>query len=102
MAQGIDGTSQRVATAGRGLVNSATPRVYGNALTSRVGNPRTGLINGQGTTTTNNGGNNSVVIQSGAIVINSNGKIDDDVEELVGKIEDYLMQLKNKSLFGGG
>ena len=101
-AQGIDGTSQRVATAGRGLVNSATPRVYGNALTSRVGNPRTGLINGQGTTTTNNGGNNSVVIQSGAIVINSNGKIDDDVEELVGKIEDYLMQLKNKSLFGGG
>lgn len=101
-AQGIDGTSQRVATAGRGLVNSATPRVYGNALTSRVGNPRTDLINGQGTTTTNNGGNNSVVIQSGAIVINSNGKIDDDVEELVGKIEDYLMQLKNKSLFGGG
>lgn len=101
-AQGIDGTSQRVATAGRGLVTSATPRVYGNALTSRVGNPRTGLINGQGTTTTNNGGNNSVVIQSGAIVINSNGKIDDDVEELVGKIEDYLMQLKNKSLFGGG
>lgn len=101
-AQGIDGTSQRVATAGRGLVNSATPRVYGSTLTSRVGNPRTGLINGQGTTTTNNGGNNSVVIQSGAIVINSNGKIDDDVEELVGKIEDYLMQLKNKSLFGGG
>ena len=101
-AQGIDGTSQRVATAGRGLVTSATPKVSGNTFTSRVGNPNAALVNGNGVTNTTNNGGNSFIIQKGAIVINSSGSVDEDAEKLVEKIENYLVQLRNKSLFGGG
>ena len=98
-AQGIDGTSQRVATAGRGLVTSATPKVNGNTFSAGVGNPNPALTANGGTTNTTNNTGGSIIVQKGAIVINAqNGE---STEKMVEKIENYLVQLRNKSLSGG-
>lgn len=105
LANGFDralGSVNAVSNAISGIAGNTSIGINGNinssdSIDSPFDGPGStfGISSSNGSSTSNN---SSVVIENGAIQINSTGNADYDAETLVSKIENYLINLNDKSL----
>lgn len=101
MAVGMDSTRGLISQSSRAMINSAYPGL--NSSINSSGSLSSSSIRPNSATSNNyytGGANNSseVTIAPGAIVINSSGNPEADVDALLDRLEEKIMEQANKSL----
>ena len=93
---GLDGSRANIGIFGQGAVSSA---VGSDTVTSGSIAPNSVLTNNNSSSQTDN--STQVQIDKGAIVINASGNPDADVDKILDKIDQKIIDRRNKALGGG-
>ena len=94
---GLDGSRANIGIFGQGAVSSSS--VGSDTVTSGSIAPNSVLTNNNSNSQTDN--STQVQIDKGAIVINASGDPDADVDKILDRIDQKIIDRRNKALGGG-